>query len=98
MARSALVLAGGADDRGGAGAASSARRGADETVPLKVTARIQSAYIDALYGFLDGLVHVAFSTPVPLEGDDEVAALLAGRNIDVQDVVRPRTAVVSSFG
>lgn len=32
-------------------------------MPVNFTQRIKTAYLDALYAFLDGLVHVAFSEP-----------------------------------
>lgn len=34
-----------------------------QDIPSDFSRRIQSAYLDALYAFLDGLVHVAFSDP-----------------------------------
>ncbi|KAG0140924.1 hypothetical protein CROQUDRAFT_52505 [Cronartium quercuum f. sp. fusiforme G11] len=40
--------------------------------------KAQSAFLDALYGFLDGLVHVAFTPPKPLPSLDELSAAGTG--------------------
>ena len=34
-----------------------------QTLPPDFVDRVQAAYLDAFYAFLDGLVHVAFSDP-----------------------------------
>lgn len=35
----------------------------EQDIPSEFVRKIQSAYLDGLYAFLDGLVHVAFSEP-----------------------------------
>lgn len=53
------------------------------------TQRIQTAYLDALYAFLDGLVHVAFSDPA--ETTFSTAEMSSGSyqasQVDVKDLV-----------
>lgn len=34
-----------------------------QALPVECVRKIQSAFLDALYAFLDGLVHVAFAPP-----------------------------------
>ncbi|GAA6006556.1 hypothetical protein JCM10207_004971 [Rhodosporidiobolus poonsookiae] len=72
MAISAYRVAGGSEERanallgassasGAAGAASRNRQDID--LPSEFQKKVQSAFLDGLYAFLDGLVHVAFSDP-----------------------------------
>ncbi|BGO96556.1 Exocyst complex component SEC5 [Rhodotorula toruloides] len=72
MAISAYRVAGGSEERGNAlmGSSSSSsssntasRNRQDVTIPTDFQRKIQSAFLDGLYAFLDGLVHVAFSDP-----------------------------------
>ncbi|BGP12574.1 hypothetical protein JCM10213_004839 [Rhodosporidiobolus nylandii] len=70
---SAYRVAGGSEERanallgaspastGSSGAASRNRQDID--IPSEFQRKIQSAFLDGLYAFLDGLVHVAFSDP-----------------------------------
>lgn len=54
--------------------ASLRRNGRDDGLPSEAAKRIHSAYLDALYAFLDGLVHVAFSPPMLLPDESEATA------------------------
>lgn len=68
-----------------------------QTLPVECVRRIQSAFLDALYAFLDGLVHVAFSSPAlaasaealaPPRGADDVSSVEgSAKGIDPQNVV-----------
>ncbi|KAK4055272.1 Exocyst complex component S5 [Microbotryomycetes sp. JL201] len=68
-------IAGGSEDRANAlmGPSSNlhaARARQDGDLPTDFVRKIQSAYLDALYAFLDGLVHVAFSDPESIFSQD----------------------------
>ncbi|EGG04385.1 uncharacterized protein MELLADRAFT_37367 [Melampsora larici-populina 98AG31] len=49
-----------------------------EILQVDCAKKAQSAFLDALYGFLDGLVHVAFTPPKPLPSVDELSDAVAG--------------------
>ncbi|CDS00803.1 related to Exocyst complex component Sec5 [Sporisorium scitamineum] len=68
-ARQAFHLAGGrsASTPPSALEASRKNRHGEQPVAPEFTARIKGAFLDALYAFLDGLVHLAFSEYSPLE-------------------------------
>lgn len=69
----------------------------DQDIPSEYIKKVQSAFLDALYAFLDGLVHVAFSDPDAIFSSPpstrEVADALGGdgrpKEVDVRNVVSP---------
>ncbi|BGP36516.1 Exocyst complex component S5 [Rhodotorula kratochvilovae] len=75
MSISAYRVAGGSEERANAllgasssssasaGGASAARSRKDIDIPANFQRKVQGAFLDGLYAFLDGLVHVAFSDP-----------------------------------
>ncbi|CEQ38815.1 SPOSA6832_00273 [Sporobolomyces salmonicolor] len=79
---SAYRVAGGSEERANAlmgsssasssssagGALSSSRNRQDIDLPVEFQRKVQSAFLDGLYAFLDGLVHVAFSDPGEILG------------------------------
>lgn len=50
------------------------RSGRDEDIKPDFARMLHTAYLDAFYAFLDGLVHVAFSEPLPLGGEADVTS------------------------
>ncbi|GAA5873213.1 hypothetical protein JCM3774_000083 [Rhodotorula dairenensis] len=77
MSISAYRVAGGSEERAnshfsasssatGPGAAAKSRSRPEDDLPKDLTRRIKSAFLDSLYAFLDGLVHVAFSDPATI--------------------------------
>ncbi|POY70342.1 hypothetical protein BMF94_6622 [Rhodotorula taiwanensis] len=76
MAASAYRIAGGSEELASScfsavtpttgGAAAKVRARQEDALPKDLTRRIQSAFLDGLYAFLDGLVHVAFSDPASI--------------------------------
>ncbi|KAH9809994.1 exocyst complex component Sec5-domain-containing protein [Melampsora americana] len=58
--------------------AQSPKKSKSENLPVDCAKKAQSAFLDALYGFLDGLVHVAFTPPKPLPSVDELSDAVAG--------------------
>ncbi|TKY90944.1 hypothetical protein EX895_000942 [Sporisorium graminicola] len=68
-ARHAFHLAGGRSPSTPVSALEASRknRHGEQPVAPEFTARIKGAFLDALYAFLDGLVHLAFSEYSPLE-------------------------------
>ncbi|SJX60772.1 related to Exocyst complex component Sec5 [Sporisorium reilianum f. sp. reilianum] len=68
-ARQAFHLAGGRSPSTPVSALEASRknRHGEQPVAPEFTARIKGAFLDALYAFLDGLVHLAFSDYSPLE-------------------------------
>ncbi|KAL8286277.1 hypothetical protein RQP46_004765 [Phenoliferia psychrophenolica] len=66
---SAYRIAGGSEERANAALASasgstlSGRGRQDNEIPSEFVRKIKAAFLDGLYAFLDGLVHVAFSDP-----------------------------------
>jgi exocyst complex component 2 len=112
MAISAYRVAGGSEERGNAlmGSSSSSsssntasRNRQDVTIPTDFQRKIQSAFLDGLYAFLDGLVHVAFSDPetiysspsgtkrrgLGIEADDDTGR---PKEVDIRNVVRRRSS------
>lgn len=55
-----------------------AKKTKPEILQVECARKAQSAFLDALYGFLDGLVHVAFTPPKPLPSVDELSEAVAG--------------------
>jgi exocyst complex component 2 len=62
---------------------------------------IRDTFLESLYSFLDGLVHLAFSDYTPLQGEEEELNLTRKRgNIDVHSMVRKErlhNCICSSF-
>lgn len=109
MAASAYRIAGGSEELASScfsavtpttgGAAAKVRARQEDALPKDLTRRIQSAFLDGLYAFLDGLVHVAFSDPASIfaapSGPPRKTSIVeatshSGRpaEIDTQNVVR----------
>ena len=102
IARSCMRLSGASEERAlaafpiyAAPAGTVPARRSEEPLPPLLVRRAQAAFLDALYAFLDGLVHVAFSSPDSLDptlGHSMTPGLVApssrSRTIDVQDKVR----------
>ncbi|GAA5980926.1 hypothetical protein JCM10908_003921 [Rhodotorula pacifica] len=106
MSISAYRIAGGSEERGNSfftasssststSAKNRSRPGDD--LPRDLTRQVKSAFLDSLYAFLDGLVHVAFSDPATIfaasahsgrKGSLVEAAETGGRpsEVDVQNV------------
>ncbi|GAA6031944.1 hypothetical protein JCM8097_003354 [Rhodosporidiobolus ruineniae] len=59
----ANALLGASSPSSGSAAAAASRNRQDLDIPSEFQRKIQSAFLDGLYAFLDGLVHVAFSDP-----------------------------------
>ncbi|GAA5969236.1 hypothetical protein JCM11641_007520 [Rhodosporidiobolus odoratus] len=59
----ANALIGNSSSSSSSSGAAAARNRQDVDIPSEFQRKIQSAFLDALYAFLDGLVHVAFSDP-----------------------------------
>ena len=61
--------------------------GSTQSLPSEFSKRIHDAYIDALYAFLDGVVHMAMAEPIPLipvevkKGDGRSPMLAMTRSI-----------------
>lgn len=112
MSISAYRVAGGSEERAnallgqssassssGGGAAAASRNRQDIDIPSEFQRKIQSAFLDGLYAFLDGLVHVAFSDPesiftsaavgkrrgLGMEGEEDTGR---PKEVDVRNVVR----------
>ncbi|KAJ1030000.1 hypothetical protein NDA16_000913 [Ustilago loliicola] len=91
-ARQAFHLAGGrsASTPVSALEASRKHRSAEQPVAPEFTARIKGAFLDALYAFLDGLVHLAFSEYSPLEPRTALSVQTVpghpGSSVDVRDL------------
>lgn len=51
-----------------------------QSIPVIYVKQAQSAFLDALYGFLDGLVHVAFTPSKPLPSIEELSRAVTGAN------------------
>ena len=67
------------------------RSGRDEEIMPEFARKIHTAYFDALYAFLDGLVHVAFSDQMLLLDTTEVLSPVtraSSRNIEPSDQAR----------
>lgn len=61
------------------------------TIHSDFTARIKASFLDALYAFLDGLVHLAFSEFDPLDPSMTTSHKVVGDSritLDVQELVR----------
>jgi exocyst complex component 2 len=58
-----------------------------QLIQSEFTRRIQSAYLDSLYAFLDGLVHVAFSDTTALEDQQPAIGRRLGKDVDARHVV-----------
>ncbi|SCV68475.1 BQ2448_596 [Microbotryum intermedium] len=93
---SAYRIAGGTEERAqalmGSNASSnpsnqpSSRSRSDVSLPTEFVKKIQAAFLDGLYAFLDGLVHVAFSDPEhifasPAQGSKNATNATARRNL-----------------
>jgi exocyst complex component 2 len=51
---------------------------------------VRDTFLESMYSFLDGLVHLAFSDYTPLQGEEEELSLTKRRgNIDVHSMVNP---------
>ena len=109
MSISAYRIAGGSEERAnshfsasssstGAGAAAKSRGRPEDDLPKPLARKIKGTFLDSLYAFLDGLVHVAFSDPATIfttpshsgrKGPPVEAAEAGGRpsEVDVQNVV-----------
>ena len=98
-ARQAFHLAGGRSAVTPASAleASLKNRNAEQPVAPEFTTRIKASFLDALYAFLDGLVHLAFSDYSPLEPRTALSVQSVpghlGSAVDVRD---PDTRVLVS--
>lgn len=98
-ARQAFHLAGGRTASTPVSALEAGRknRNAEQPVAPEFTARIKGAFLDALYAFLDGLVHLAFSKYSPLEPRTALSVQAVpghpGSSVDVRD---PDTRVLLS--
>ncbi|GAA5960084.1 hypothetical protein JCM8115_004527 [Rhodotorula mucilaginosa] len=108
MSISAYRIAGGSEERAnshfsatsssaGASAAAKSRGRPEDDLPKPLARKIKGAFLDSLYAFLDGLVHVAFSDPATIftspsysgrKGPPVEAAEAGGRpsEVDVQNV------------
>ncbi|KAI0065245.1 hypothetical protein BV25DRAFT_1822396 [Artomyces pyxidatus] len=99
----AFKIAGGVD-----ASPSTARLGKQYPIPAEFVAKITKAFLDALYAFLDGLVHLASDeSPAMIEQaptvGDAVAAGPSGKPnalelVDTADVDTRTLLVVSNFG
>ncbi|SPO21324.1 related to Exocyst complex component Sec5 [Ustilago trichophora] len=91
-ARQAFHLAGGRSASTPVSALEASRktRTAEQPVPPEFTSRIKGAFLDALYAFLDGLVHLAFSDYSPLDPKTSLSVQSVpghpGSAVDVRDV------------
>lgn len=91
-ARQAFHLAGGRSASTPVSALEVSRkhRTAEQPVPPEFTQRIKGAFLDALYAFLDGLVHLAFSDYSPLEPRTALSVQSVpghpGTSVDVRDL------------
>lgn len=64
-------------------------RSKDTGVPAESTARIKGAFLDALYAFLDGIVHLAFAEYDPLDPTITTSHKVVGNSrltVDVQEL------------
>ena len=112
MSISSYRVAGGSEERANAllgasssssassSATSAARNRKDVDIPPDFQRKVQSAFLDGLYAFLDGLVHVAFSDPetiftspsgvkkrgLGVEGEEDTGR---PKEVDIRNVVRP---------
>lgn len=109
MSISAYRIAGGSEERANShfsassssaatSAAAKSRSRPEDDLPKPLAKKIKGAFLDSLYAFLDGLVHVAFSDPATIfttpahsgrKGPPVKAAESGGRpsEVDVQNVV-----------
>ncbi|SNX84111.1 related to Exocyst complex component Sec5 [Melanopsichium pennsylvanicum] len=91
-ARHAFHLAGGRSASSPVSALEGSRkaRTAEQPVAPEFTTRIKGAFLDALYAFLDGLVHLAFSEYSPLEPRTALSVQAIpgswGDSVDVRDL------------
>lgn len=90
-ARQAFHLAGGKSASSPVSALEARKtRSANQPVSAECTSRIKGAFLDALYAFLDGLVHLAFSEYDPLEPRTALSVQsvpgLPGTSVDVRDL------------
>lgn len=91
-ARQAFHLAGGrsASTPVSALEARGKNRAAEQPVASEFTTRIKGAFLDALYAFLDGMVHLAFSEYSPLEPRTALSVQAVpgqpGSSVDVRDL------------
>ncbi|KAI5478551.1 exocyst complex component sec5 [Pseudohyphozyma bogoriensis] len=81
---SAYRIAGGSEERaiasmGSASGSTVSSKSRDVDFPSEFVKKIQSAFLDGLYAFLDGLVHVAFSDPETIFG---TATTKKGERVD----------------
>ncbi|KAK4705258.1 exocyst complex component 2, partial [Phenoliferia sp. Uapishka_3] len=82
---SAYRIAGGTEERANAalanasGATLSGRGRQESEIPSEFVRKIKAAFLDGLYAFLDGLVHVAFSDPESIFTTGKSAAARIGR-------------------
>ncbi|EST06642.1 hypothetical protein PSEUBRA_004556 [Kalmanozyma brasiliensis GHG001] len=88
-ARSAFHLAGGRSPSTPVSALEATRKTrSEQPVAPEFTSRIKGAFLDALYAFLDGLVHLAFAEYAPLDPRSALSTLPtgAGEAVDVRDL------------
>ncbi|KAJ9476439.1 Exocyst complex component SEC5 [Pseudozyma hubeiensis] len=91
-ARQAFHLAGGRSTSTPVSALEASRknRNGEQPVAPEFTARIKGSFLDALYAFLDGLVHLAFSEYSPLEPRTALSVQSVpghpGSAVDVRDL------------
>ncbi|KAK4057640.1 Exocyst complex component S5 [Microbotryomycetes sp. JL221] len=97
---SAYRIAGGSEERanalmGPSTSSQAARARQDTDLPTDFVRKVQSAYLDALYAFLDGLVHVAFSDPDSIFSQDANRSLRRNALVTTDDG-RPKEVDVRS--
>lgn len=97
LTTAAFKISGGVDLSSNSVAPKTAKQ--NSIAPIFVS-KITRSFLDALYAFLDGMVHLASDESSALAGGRSDSATITGTNplelIDLNDAVRPQVRIITS--